>query len=301
MKETWSKVLKRMQKSKFGLPLSEIEDLVNGERVSDVLDEIRDNGYELIEIGGIEPRWNLVKFYERKFKHFKPMGEVETPLALAADAHMGSEGYSKNAWRQFTDDCIDNDVNAVLFAGDLLQGLGVHRLEAGDLRIFKIDQQEDLAVEQLKMLEGIPIHLVHGNHEEKIMSKHQIGHDSCKAIARRVPNCTYYGWGCNLTLNGEHQLFMEHTSGSLTYAQSYRVQRIFDNLMEKPDVFVTGHLHQLGVFYRPGGHSLIQAGTFQRQNSFLAQKGHAPSIGWIVLKGWSKEVREWREVTPVQV
>jgi len=252
-------------------------------------------GYEIKKVvHGNETYYVLARYGDLDTKRiYKEVGSVNTPLLASSDWHIGSRGFSELAFKQLVEDVKKYNIKDVLVAGDVIQGKGVHAREALDLLVMNIDDQVDLAVQYLSMFpKDVTIHLTHGGHEEHLMGSVRVGYNALRHIASRVDNCIYYGYGARLSLNNKYSLIMMHTSGGLPYATSYKAERIDDSLVERADVSVFGHRHQLFTIAKPPGRLLIEGGTLQRENSFITWKGGTAQIGWSILKEYNSEMSD---------
>ena len=293
-------LLGRLRRSKY--PCSEEELLaelgLDEEEFRDLINLLQTQGYDIKAIyKGGKIYWVLVRFDDKKVS-YRLHGKVELPLLLTADWHIGSFGFSREVFELMLDDIREYGVREVLHAGDLIQGRGVHRLEANDLKVWRIDEQEALAAKYISKV-PVKVHAVLGNHEAKIKGSVDVGHDPLLAIAHRVGNLNYYGSVANLEFDEGKRLLMYHGSGGVSYAWSYKPQRFFDALNDKPDLLVVGHYHIMFVGTHSSGARLILPGTLQRENSYLMSKGLFPILGYIILLDWKSDGRvEWLERTP---
>jgi len=282
--------LKKKDVPVSGKEVSRILGVSEGE-VIEAVEKLRKEGYDVKEIYGRERLYVLVRFGDwTSEQYYRILGEVSTPILLTGDWHVGSKNFSKLALKEMVKDVEEYGIRDVLIAGDLLQGLGVHKVELMDLSITSISEQVEEAVKLLKMFpEGTRFHLVLGNHEEKLKGKHKVGFDALKSVSEKTDNCFYYGSVATLKMDRDFTLMMIHMSGTPSYAVSYKLQRFFEQLIERPNVIVAGHFHQLMVLPKPPAHLLIFPGTLQRENRFLLSKGYTSQVGWVILETFTPE------------
>lgn len=291
--EAKNAVLRTLIESTFPVSVKELENRLrsNGIVVSNiehVLKDIEEDGYDLKYIySGRDKKVGLVRYGTfDKDKYYKVLGKVEFPILITSDWHICSRGFSMIAFNKLVEDCATFKIKTILHAGDLLQGLGVYSVEAMDVTEPSIDAQEEHAI---KLLNKIPknVHkvLVIGNHEEKLKGSWKVGHDPIKYIASNVENCEYFGHMAKLMAN-KWSVLMVHGSGAPSYAWSYMIQKILRNLVERPTFLIAGHLHMLGVWSFPPNNYTIMAGTLQRENSYLLQKGIQSVVGWIIIRDY---------------
>lgn len=268
-------------------------------QLMDAISSLDAKGYDIKRIlHGRESYWSLVRFSspdERKF--YRILGKLEYPLLITSDWHIGSRGFSQEVFMKLIEDVKEYGVKDVIVAGDILQGRGVHKVEALDVKIWQIDKQEELASELISQIEA-RVHGVIGNHEEKIKGSVMVGHDPVKAIALMTDNFYYYGHVANLELPNNRTLLMYHGKGGVSYAWSYRPQRFFDSLKQKPDLLVVGHYHIMFDGIHATGARLILPGTLQRENSYLLSRGLTPVVGWYIILDWDEESLHMVQRTP---
>jgi hypothetical protein len=222
--------------------------------------------------------------------YYRSQGDIETPCILSADWHLGSFGFSQIALENMIKNVKEHGVKHIVVAGDFYQGRGVHRLELEDCKSLSVDEQEAWGLEAVDQFpSNVQFHTICGNHEEKIKASIHVGHDMLLATAKQRANFAYYGHIAKFNLNKKFTMMVIHTSGGLTYAKTYRPERVFDQLLERPNFLVTGHMHQLFAVGRPPNVIVSQAGTLQRENSYLLNKGVTAQVGYMILHEFTDE------------
>ena len=296
-----------LQEAKFPKTISELVDalrveecIANERSVKKAIKELEEEGYDIKEVREKEPKYGLVRWGSfDNSAYYKILGKVRLPCAFSADWHVGSKGFTRIGFNKFGNDCVKFGVKDIVMPGDLLQGLGVYPTEAMDVLDPSIDSQERKLVDLLKEFpKDTRFHAIIGNHEEKIKGKWEVGHDSMKTIATEVENFTYYGAVAKLQLKDNFTMLMMHGKGSVPYAVSYKGQKIYERLPEKPTIFVHGHIHQLMVLPTPPNHYIFVSGTLQRESSWLVQAGVVAQVGWIILNDINKEGADFKIRTP---
>lgn len=257
---------------------------------------LRDQGYDVKKLTvGKELKYSLVRFGQNDMGlYYRILGEVRTPCIITTDWHVGSFGFSEIALKTMLKDVDEYGIRDVLHVGDFYQGRGVHSMELEDCKTLSVDKQEEWGVEIIRQFPSkTRFHVVIGNHEEKMKGSVQVGHDMLLATANALnpedPEFNYYGHVAKLSLNKAFTLLMIHSSGGLSYAKSYKAERIFDQLTERPHILATGHMHQLFAVGRPPNIIVCQAGTLQRENSYLLNKGATAQVGWFILHEFTDE------------
>jgi len=265
---------------------------VDNQLIRETIKSLITKGYDIKEIiSGEEELFSLIRYVKWEEEDFyRILGEIELPFICSADYHIGSHGFSIQAFDQLIKDIEEHAIKDLLIVGDIIQGRYVYRQELMDLSEPEIQKQMDRSVELLKQLKTVKIHIVLGSHEEKVKGSYLVGLDPLRVISQRLSNCSYYGSVCKLSIKKTDQnLVMFHGSGGLTYARSYKPERLFRSLVERPNLLVLGHYHQLTLLPMGKGHHIIQSGTLQRENAYLIWKGYYPQIGYIIIEDFTGE------------
>lgn len=285
-------ILSCLVNSKYPISIDELARRfgVSPSKIDKILSVLENEGYDIKRVYSKETVYvSLVRcgVFDSSF-YYKVLGSVSFPLLVTSDWHVGSTGFSKMAFQQLLNDCVKYNVKTLIHAGDLLQGLGVYRVEAMDIIEPSIDQQEKTAIDLLNQFPSSTQKiLIIGNHEEKLKGSWAVGHDPLKAIASAVKNCKYYGHAAKLSIkNTPFNILVLHGAGAPSYARSYMSQKILRNLVERPTFLIVGHLHQLDIWNYSPRNFVISAGTLQRENSYLIQKGVQSVVGWIIIRNF---------------
>jgi len=260
-----------------------------------------EEGYDIKEvISDFDRYYVLVRHgITRPEAYYRFLVDINTPLIITADWHLGSIGFSELALKEMIKQVEEYKIKDIVVAGDITQGRGVHRVELVDLKTPNIDDQIEDAVRVFNSFpQGTRFHLLLGGHEEKLKGNVRVGFDILRAIALRCPSVSYYGSVAKLRLNKNYSLLMIHGSGGTSYATSYKIEKVWRELVDKPDILVMGHLHQLAVIPKQFNKLLIMAGTLQRENAYLINKGYIPEVGWILLRDYNSETSDFKEVMP---
>ncbi len=281
-------VLEVLQKSKLPLTLSDIAESlpipVTEDDIRIAISSLSERGYDIKEITrGDEELYVLVRFFDlSEDEVYRVHGNIETPLLLTSDWHFGSVNFQKKALLELKTDVIDYDIQSVMIAGDLIQGRNVFRTELQELAIPSITKQ---VTGVTSILRDFPcdIHLISGNHEEKVKGSVMIGYDPLKTVASSLDNCTYYGHVAMLRLDDDYKYMMVHGGGSLTQATTHMVEKIWRELKEKPNILHVGHLHQEALVVKDRGKTCIMSGTLQRTSAWLLSKGWNAKICWVII------------------
>jgi predicted phosphodiesterase len=168
--------------------------------------------------------------------------------------------------------------------GDITEGCHMRKGHENSLHKHGFDSQLQWVVDRYPYRRGITTHLITGNHDASHMKNG--GADIGAAIARQREDVAYFGADrARVTVDraGERNISIDliHPDGGVSYALSYKPQKIIESLEagSKPDVLLIGHFHK--AFFLPGyrGVAAVMAGCTQRQTDFMARNGLAAHVG----------------------
>lgn len=224
-----------------------------------------------------------------------------------SDIHVGSDTFLEEEWNRFADWLSDNEVQYLLIAGDLVDGIGIYPNQQEELMITDIyEQYRALGALLSDLPSHIQILLSPGNHD--IVR----GVEPQQAIPERFregfpSNCTWVENPCMVSLQGVRVLMYHGRSiddmiGLIPEASYSRPQQMMEEMLKRrhlaltygkrvplaaekrdrlviehiPDVLHTGHVHTWGITsYR--GVLGINAGAWQSQTSFQKQMNIQPT------------------------
>lgn len=204
-------------------------------------------------------------------------------IVVISDTHIGSV-YSPGEWHRVVADYVrENEVEAVLHCGDLVDGMKQGRPGA----IFECDAigyeaQRERAVELMGLYpKEVPIYVIGGNHDAYygIMDANIV-----KSVCDAVPNMVYLGMGDADLAFGGCVVHLHHGGDGNSYSLSYRLQKCLDALPlgSEPDIYIAGHVHKF-VFFRSKGIWAISAPALQRRTSYMSAKRLEAHCGFLVL------------------
>ena len=232
-------------------------------------------------------------------------------IAFLSDTHVGSKTFLDERWQKFQRWITNGDETAksikyVIIGGDLVDGIGIYPRQDEDLAIDDIyEQYEEFA----RLISELPSHLrivmVPGNHDAVRPAEPQPA--LSESVRKLFPsNVLCVGNPCLLRIHGVRILAYHGRSmddlvsamSSLSYARPLDAMREMlrmrhlapiyggrtpvapeaqDLLVidEVPDIFLTGHVHGIGVGeYR--GVMLINSSAWQSQTSYQKMRNLEP-------------------------
>ncbi|PSQ50030.1 DNA polymerase II [Halobacteriales archaeon SW_7_65_23] len=248
--------------------------------------------------------------------HSPSTADREVSAALISDIHVGSQEFRADAWERFagwlhTEEAAE--VEYLLIAGDMVEGVGVYPDQDEELDIVDIYDQYERFAELLKQVPGeIEIAMIPGNHDavrlaepqpafdeelREIMSAHdaRISANPSTVTLEGVSVLMYHGVSLD-------ELIAELPEDAASYerphdamAQLLKKRHVApqygggtriapepeDHLVieEVPDVFHTGHVHKLG--YGTYHNVLtINSSCWQSQTAFQKSVNLDPDVAY---------------------
>ncbi len=222
-----------------------------------------------------------------------------------SDIHVGSKTFLEAAWFRFVD-WLNDDINYLIVAGDVVDGIGIFPGQDRELAIQDIYEQYAKAAEYLNAVPGhIKIIISPGNHDavrqaepqprfpERIMRLFRsditfVGNPSMVDIGG-VKVLIYHGRSMDDIIAGTHgfsyadrakamasMLRFRHLSpiygGRVSIAPEKKDHFVIDPV---PDILHCGHVHTVGVS-RYKGVLTINSGTWQSQTEFQKRMNLQP-------------------------
>ena len=247
----------------------------------------------------------------------RKMGTEYDPIsiAFASDIHVGSKYFLNKEWDRMiewlnSDHPTAKNIKYLVFAGDVVDGIGVYPGQENNLSITDVyDQYEYFA----RQLDRLPDHMtpivLPGNHDAVRPAEPQPVLE--KSVQNKFSNAIHVGNPSRVNLSGIDVLSyhgkgiddMVPRMAHVTYENpAEAMKEMLRNrhlapmwgernalspeetdqmvILDKPDIFVTGHTHAHQMEeYR--GTQLIVSSTFQGQSDFMRMLGYKPKMGYL--------------------
>jgi DNA polymerase II small subunit/DNA polymerase delta subunit B len=215
-------------------------------------------------------------------------GEVKKPgsiykFGIFSDPQMGSKYQQMTHLHSFYKKCEEEKVDAMLCAGDVVDGEKVYRGQEYELFIHGADAQRDYAIKNLPHIPGVKTYMISGNHDTSFWSVS--GYNIVQAICDAREDLVFLGDNYAVYTIGKIKIALMHGSGGVAYARSYKLQKIIEQIApeNKPHMLFLGHYHVEDVQPMYRNVVGIQLPCFQAQTPYLARGGLYPELGgWIV-------------------
>jgi len=237
-------------------------------------------------------------------------------VAITSDVHVGSNTFLEDKWSSFVEwlgSDEASDINYLIIAGDLVDGVGVYPGQEEELDIPDVyDQYLHFAELLAPIPERIKILMIPGNHDAVRLAEPQPAFPE-KITSMFSSNVLFLSNPAIVSIDGI-EFLIYHGKGLddlLTTIPGFSYQKPMDGMiamMERrhmspmyggktpispecldplvirtlPDVFITGHVHLTQV-RRMNRILLINASTWQSQTSFQKMKNMVPDPGKAIL------------------
>lgn len=251
-----------------GVQLADVDD--SRHLVIDKVSPAKRNVYTKDEIGLPLLEGNVIRFGVVSDTHLNSNEEALEPLHTAYDM-FEREG-----------------ITTVFHAGDIGDGLGVYRGHVSEVMYHTFEAQRTHIVDNYPMRTGIQTVGIGGNHDSE-GDYGRLGIDMFKAVGRAREDITYLG-GFSAFVNiftEEHPCWLHllHGKGGMSYAYSYKAQKIVEKYTEerKPQILIPGHWHVQGSFRTRGVHVLFP-GCFQWMSSYIERYNLEPAVGFHIVQ-----------------
>lgn len=224
-------------------------------------------------------------------KRFIPFPEITLSgihhkVAIISDTHIGSV-YAPEEWHDVVSSYVNdpaNEVECVLHAGDLVDGLKISRAgtQVYELSEIGFDAQKRKAIELMSKYER-PVYIISGNHD--MYFQEFAGANLVKAVCDAVPNMVYIGHD-SADINVDNCVIrLFHGGDGNSYALSYRLQKIVEaiNGGHKPNILLAGHVHKFCYIFERNIHA-ISVPCMQAQTKYMEAKKLAAHTGFLVME-----------------
>lgn len=207
---------------------------------------------------------------------------VEYRWVEMADVHIGSNQFDETGLRDVLHRAEDQGFTEVRLAGDVCDGFKVHRTHLSELRLWRAEEQADLATEIFSDYR-MDYYAIRGNHD--LSFEAQGSPNPIALIQNALPNFVYLPSACADLIIGGVVARLIHLSGGNSYSMSYPGQVYLRNLFNSVGEHVwvngekyrlrflqCGHLHT-NILYKSAGIYVSHPGNFQFPSDFTIRKG----------------------------
>jgi DNA polymerase II small subunit len=234
--------------------------------------------------------------------------------ALVSDVHVGSQEFRADAWGRFADWLHSDaaaDVEYLLVAGDMVEGVGVYPGQDEELDIVDIYDQYEQFSEHLKEVPGdLEVVMIPGNHDAVRLAEPQPAFDEELREIMSAHDATISANPSTVTVEGVsvlmyHGVSLDELVAELPDASYERPAEAMTYLLEKrhlapqyggqvrvapeerdhlviedvPDIFHAGHVHKFG-YTTHRGVLTVNSSCWQAQTDFQASVNLEPDVAY---------------------
>lgn len=262
----------------------------SAETIIQTIDALRERGYEVVkdEISRqvFIPQEPGKEFKPTEFKYFKKFYRI----GLVSDTQMCSKYQQVTLLHDAYADFNKRQVDFVLHAGDLVDGKNMYRGQDVEVFLHGADQQKDYAVKNFPTLErNRRTYLIGGQHDRCFFRDG--GYNIIRAICQERKDLVDRGFYKAEFIVKGLRIGLQHPGGGVSYARSYRMQKIIENMAgfinsiptaNAPILQIFGHWHIPCHLPSYMGIDAVSLPCFQSQTPYLEQKGLMPVVGYAV-------------------
>jgi len=172
-------------------------------------------------------------------------------------------------------------------AGDVVDGLHVHRGQEYELYALGLVEQCKVVINEYPSIKGVKTYYIKGNHDQWY-DKNAGASISDKIDAERKDMICLGNDEADILVGNGTILRLMHPGGGSSYALSYKPQKIIESIEggNKPNILAIGHYHKsMQMFYR--NIFAFLTGCFERQTPFMRSKNLAAHPGGWIISGTS--------------
>lgn len=209
----------------------------------------------------------------------KPGGTVR--VGLVSDTHLGNRSQQITALADFYKYADSRGAQVFLHAGDLLDGLHVHRDAVYGQFVHGLDAQLGYAAEAYPKSANGPTYAIQGNHD--LWYYGNVGASPGMYLQEKRPDIIDLGHQAAFVEFGGLRAYVCHGSkGGNSYARSYKLQKLIEQMeveeRSQTDLAFFGHWHTYADLGRYQGVLTWSLGAFQAQTGFERVLGKSPSV-----------------------
>lgn len=250
--------------------------------VRGILEELKSSGFEVVlaektailDRGLAATDWeiDLTAFYGESLK-----------IGIMSCTHFGSHWYQLKELIAFYRFCEKENVQVMIHAGDLVDGINMYNGQEFELYAHGLDDQREDVIDNYPKSD-IPTKILGGNHDHSFQKT--AGANIIKQICEKRTDLEYVGMlsATFKVADSDLEMNLIHKRGGVPYARSYTAQKIIRDM--PPDkarpLLGIGGLHVTDYIPYRDQHTFTIP-CFQGQTPYLKGKGLFPEVGgWIV-------------------
>jgi predicted phosphodiesterase len=207
-------------------------------------------------------------------------------FGVFADTHIGHVNFSPDRLYQVFETFEKEKCEFAMLPGDVTEGLSNRPDHVYELNAIGYTAQLNLSVKMLSEYKK-PLYIIDGNHDRWFIKSG--GALIVPAICDRVPGAVFLGHDeGDLVLKNKVRIKMFHGEDGASYALSYRLQRIVENIAggDKPHVLLCGNAHK--SMWLPSYRNVegLESGCIQTQTKWMRGKKLPAHVGFWIVDVW---------------
>ena len=218
-------------------------------------------------------------------------------LGVISDTHLSSHESALAELELAYDYFEREEISTVLHAGDWCDGVGIYREQHNEIEHHTFEAQVDHLVERFPKRAGIVTDGICGNHDIE-GNFGRVGADPLLALSHRRDDIRHLGaYSAWVELPNGALIHLLHGKGSMSYAYSYKAQKLADGYAagRKPNALIVGHWH-VRADMQARGVQILFPGCFQWRSKFMERLALQPAVGFHVIDaqlGDDGSIVEW--------
>lgn len=291
MKETKEKILKLIDKKPYSLVSLSNEFDKGMNSILKAIEELKNEGYNIVENAG-EYSLRKTPDLDTKIHNEKWDGTEVIKFGVVSDTHLCSNDQQLTLLHEIYNIFEREGIETVYHAGDIGEGDKMRPGHEYEIFCHGADKQTEYIAKNYPKRDNIKTKFIIGNHDLSFMKRS--GYNIGPKIAEQREDMIYLGMEiARIMLTDNCSMDIVHPRDGAAYALSYATQKYCDALQggSKPNILIVGHHHK-AISYEYRNIQILEAGTFQKQTSFMRGKRISAHVG-----GWIAEVHVNKEGT----
>jgi hypothetical protein len=248
-----------------------------------MIEHLQASGYRIVKK---DPILDVKRFWDAKTATLRYERGIKTvKFAVVSDTQLGSRQQQLTWLHTFYDRVKSEGIDTVFHVGDVCDGDGrVYPGQQFDLHVFGSDAQQEYVEKVYPKRDGVTTKMIAGNHDWSFWVRG--GRDILAAVSQARPDMVYLGpMYADVNLEGL-RIGIMHMKGSLTYARSYKLQKIIEQFTpgDKPEILFAGDKHSWAHVPMYRNVYGWQVGCFQSQTLHEKRLGLYPELGGLIIE-----------------
>lgn len=255
-------------------------------KVREAIARLRKAGYRIADEGEKVTLTKVVPQADRSFTASPALFDGDLlRVGIVSDTHLGANEEALDELHTAYDVFQKEGITEVWHAGDWATGVGVFRNHHSEAHVHTAQQTVDYLIANYPKREGITTRGIAGNHDLE-GDFGRVGFDPIVPFAEARDDIDYLGeFGAWIEIKPGCWLHLLHGSGGMSYAFSYKAQKLVDGYPggRKPNILIPGHWHVRGDI-EARSVKVLFPGCFEWQSPFMQRKGLQPAVGFHILE-----------------